>query len=363
MTDEILANTEAASAPQELQPISDQQVPPPAPGAPPKAAEAAPPKEKQESRSLREIIREASSKVDATNGPARNPDGTFAAVKPPAPIETQPKAPGQKASEAKPAPVAAATDAPARFSADAKAHWETAPEPVKAEVNRAIKELETGIEKYRSDATAYEPLRKYDQLAKQHNTDVPAALERYMAFERALFSPDVNHKMAAIKEVAALAQVDLAQVFGGQPPKEGAQQPQAPTQPDPALNQVQQQLTELKSQIAQRDLETVQTQLATWAKDKPHVEQLADQIAVHVNNGMDLDAAYDKALSDARELATKMFGASPASAPVPKPALPAQNSKGHLSVTGTPGASSYQANPNAKRSVRESIQNAMARVG
>jgi hypothetical protein len=47
---------------------------------------------------------------------------------------------------------------PARFSADAKAAWATAPEAVRAETHRALKELSDGLSQYQQ---VFEPLKPF----------------------------------------------------------------------------------------------------------------------------------------------------------------------------------------------------------
>jgi hypothetical protein len=78
-----------------------------------------------------------------SDGPARSEDGKFAAKTADGEKTETVQQPAAKVEAGKPATPAA--DAPARFSTDAKAAWATAPEPVKAEVHRAIREMEAGI--------------------------------------------------------------------------------------------------------------------------------------------------------------------------------------------------------------------------
>lgn len=77
-------------------------------------------------------------------------------------------------------------EAPARFSPDAKAAWQSAPEPVKAEVTRAIRELEDGYQKHRADAEAFNSIRDFDDLAKRNGTTIREAMTNYTNFEQAL---------------------------------------------------------------------------------------------------------------------------------------------------------------------------------
>jgi len=72
------------------------------------------------------------------------------------------------------------SDAPERFSPEAKEAWKEAPEAVRAEVHRAVNELQQGLEKYKGDATEWQALSEFDQLAKQHNTTVKDALTNYV---------------------------------------------------------------------------------------------------------------------------------------------------------------------------------------
>ena len=132
----------------------------------------------------RDALRAAREKVEAqeaekargadkgTDKPAAGPDrgegGRFAAkdtkpaggeAKPAAGDDGKPAAAAAPANPAAqdppPAPVKRTVTAPERFSNDAKAVWDTAPEPVKAEVDRMHREMTAGIEKHRAKAENY----------------------------------------------------------------------------------------------------------------------------------------------------------------------------------------------------------------
>lgn len=148
----------------------------------------------------------------------RAPDGKFAAKEQPAEppkVEAKPDSPHR--------------EAPARFSPDAKTAWETAPEPVKAEVHRAIKELEQGHQKYKADAEAWSDLREFDQIAKQHGTTVKQALQGYISLEQQLKNDPLGGLEAIVSRIGLkapdgrpLTLHDIAAHVVGQAPDEAS---------------------------------------------------------------------------------------------------------------------------------------------
>ena len=125
----------------------------------------------------------------------RGPDGKFLSAEP----AKAAKPAGDKPAEGKPEIKLNGhfSDPPTRFSPEAKAAWKEAPEPVRAEVHRAFREMEQGVAKIRDDATAYADLRDYDALAKQHGTTIRATMYQYLRLSQTLQSRD---PMPAIQE-------------------------------------------------------------------------------------------------------------------------------------------------------------------
>lgn len=260
---------------------------------------------------------------------------------------------------------AAHSTAPQRFSEDAKAAWETSPEPVKAEVHRAIRELEEGHKKYREAAEAYEPLREYDKLTKQHGTTVKEAMDRYTGMERLLTSNDPQEKANAIAEVLRYAGVtpqQYAAFITGMKPDE------VQSQNDATINTLRRQVEQLQQQIGgvtttiKEQKETaLLNSVSKFAEDKPRFNELSGTIAKLISTGMADDVA------EAYEMADRL---NPGSAPVrqerqPVTTDPAAHTRGEKSITGAPSAGSNPdlTKPKTNPSIKEAIRAARAQVG
>lgn len=260
---------------------------------------------------------------------------------------------------------AAHSTAPQRFSDDAKAAWETSPEPVKAEVHRAIRELEDGYKKHREAAEAYEPVREYDLLAKKHGTTIKDALDRYTNMERLLASEDLQAKVTAIGEVLRYAGVTpqqyAAYVTGMKPDEVQAQSDATINALRRQVEQLQQQIGGVTTTLKEQKETAVLGSVAKFAEGKDRFNELAPVIAKLINTGMadDLDQAY--------EMADRLNpGAAPARQEQ-KPAIdPAAQTRGEKSITGAPSAGS---NPGVTKTavknptIREAIRAAKAQVG
>lgn len=343
----------------------------------PQAAPEAKVEEKKPEPTPREALRRAAEKVEAgdkaepkaekpapvkSEAPARAPDGKFAGKEPAEkPAERQ-----QQTQEAKPATVPAektaqpASDAPARFSADAKAAWGTAPEPVKAEVHRAIREMEAGIEKHRASSEAFEPIRRFHEQAIQSGTTLEAALTRFTSWEAAVKQDPIN-ALAHMANNIGLSPQQLAQALGQR--FGGAEQAQA----DPAIALLRNELAQIRNEvqgvtkgITSRDLEA---QVSQFAADKPRFDELAEDIAKLLQTG------YAKNLQEAYEYAERLKPAPVAPDPEPTPAkaaepdLTAQTLKGSKSLAGAPSTGSNPAAKPASTTVKEALKRAFAAAG
>lgn len=301
----------------------------------------------------------------------RNPDGTFAAKDPTAaPTEpTKTEAPDKAVIEP-PTTDTATGEAPARFSPDAKAVWATAPEAIRAETLRMERELNAGLEKYRADATAFEPIREYDAMAKQYGTDLKSALDRYVAFDKSINA----NPLQGILEICAdkgLNPREIAAAIMGQelPPAE-----QQTAQSQRVINELQAKIDRLE-----RGVTTIQTGSLTQAitsfvdslpeADKPLFEELGENIAALIKKGHDLPSAFAQAKEAERTRVQRLassfgFTAQPAVPAVPPaPDLTAQTQKGQLSVTGAPSSGSNPSNRKPPSSPRDALDRAFDTVG
>lgn len=395
MTDAPNGAAEAApapdSAPTNLVPINE------APATPPNPLESSGPEKPQEpaesakpSASVKDALAKAEAKLKEANEKAKAPEAKpepkekVEPTKAEAPKEDAkaadrprtedgkfaPKQPaeGQQQPEAKPAQPSETRfhEAPKRFSDDAKQAWAQAPEPVRAEIHRAVKELEEGIGRYRE---VVEPLKPYIQLAQQHNTTVDRALEQYVTLERKLMSPNPSDKMAALDHVFQYAGINprewAAQLLNQTPD-------QVATQQDAVIRELRQEIATLKQHVGgvtqtiqqQREAATLQ-EVNAFAEAHPRFDELAADIVLLMDTGR------AQTLSEAYQLAERLNPA-PAKAPqtaepaplIPEPAPAADaQTKGAKSITGAPSSGSSPApkRPPSK-SIRESLERAVARA-
>lgn len=302
---------------------------------------------------------------------ARNPDGTFAAKDPAAATAGAAKADIPDAATVEtPKADTLPGEAPARFSPDAKAVWATAPEALRAETLRMERELTAGVEKYRQDATAFEPLRQFDQLAKQNGTDLPSAMERYVAFEMGLNADPVAGFISICADKGLNPREIAAKVMGQElPPAE-----QQSAQTVQHIRQLEAKIAQLEQGYQGIQSDTVGGKIASFVNslpeaDKPLFEELGTNIAALIKQGHDLPSAFATAKEAERtrvqRLATSFgFTAQPAAPAVPPaPDLTAQTLKGQLSVTGAPSSGSNPSNRKPPSSPRDALDRAFDTVG
>ena len=314
---------------------------------------------------------EAKPDKESTDDRERNPDGTFKAKEDVQKTE-EPPAEDVKAEEKK-EDVSHFAEPPSRFSADAKTAWKDAPEPVRAEIHRAVKELEAGIDKYREQVSEFEPLQEYNRMASQHGTTIKEALDRYTNLEKMLAG---ENPMAAIKDVMFYANVS-PQDFAAEILREsGAHRDMTPEQmaqlqnagqQDSIIRDLRNEIAALKQEITgvsttvqdQRTAE-VEKQVAAFAADKPRFEELSSDIKFFLESGRTND------LAEAYSLAERLNPAPAAaseSAPAEPPPPDAQPKKGALSVTGAPSSGSNPANRKPPSSAEEAVNRSFAALG
>lgn len=303
-----------------------------------------------------EAMEKANAGEEQPSGRERNPDGTFKAADKPvdAPVVAKP---GDEA----PKPVAAAHDAPTRFSADAKAAWATVPDAVKAETNRAFKELETGIANYQRD---FEPYKEFDRQLKANGQTFKEVFDHYTGIEQ-LLERDLIKGLDQISRNSGYSLRQIAEHIMGQP----ADQQQR--QNDGYVNELKAEIADLKKQIGgvtttmrtQQEESLLKTIDEFAAKPEySRFDELSNDIVFFLNSGKTKD------LTEAYQLAERLNPAPQVQAPViAAPAAtqtaPSQTRKGLLSPSGAPTTGS---NPTARTppaSAREAIDRAFAVTG
>ena len=277
----------------------------------------------------------------------RAPDGKFAPKTDGAPDATQKPLDGQQSQPA-------ATDAapPARLSKAAQEAWQQTPDVVRTEIARMERELVQGIDKYK---TAFEPIKRFDDMAKAGGTTLDKALDAYVNMEKLLREDPLKGVLAVCQNIG-LDPRAMAQALIGDP--------SAPvTGPTPEVAALKNELAQLKAEMSgvttqfkQRD---VLSTLQQFAADKPDFDALAEPISHMLQTGFakDLQAAYDMARRLHPELAH-------AAAPEEK-APPAHTRKAALSITGTPptAGSNPAARKNGVETARETLMQTFAQAG
>lgn len=341
----------------------------------------------QEKPSLDAALDKALAKVEAKRAEVKEPK---VEAKPEAKVEpkeakAEPKVEAKPEVKAEPRgetkteapetrPDAPYREPPSRFSPDAKTAWETAPDPVKAEVHRAIKELEQGHQKYKADAEAYSEVREYAELAKKHGTTVKQALDNYIGIERKLQQDPV----AGLEQIVAnlnlkapdgrpLSLHDVAaHILNQSPDEQASRQSSTIQQLNAKIAQLEQMVGGVTQSIQQQQATATNAEVAAFAKDHPRFEELSEDIAFFLQSDkVPAHLTPRERLSEAYKLAERLNPASVASAPATAVTPPAPlNPAGQKSITGSPATGS---NPAPRKgpapSLDDAIERAFARTG
>jgi hypothetical protein len=207
-------------------------------------------------------------------------------------VEATPNDEAKAETDPKPEPKASAyRDPPNGFDDAAKKDWETTPESVRGAMNRRFQEMEQGIHKHQQTAKEYEPIRKYAEMAKQHGTDLPTALQRYTSMEQALRTNPIQGLQAVVANLnltksdgSPVTLRDVAANIMGQTPDQAASRQEA------TISQLTNQVNELKQQLGglsqhheqqqeQQKVTAAQTEWDTFQAEHPRAKELEGAIA------------------------------------------------------------------------------------
>lgn len=252
---------------------------------------------------------------------------------------------------------------PARFSQEAKAAWDYAPPAIKAEIHRAVREMEAGIEKHREAAQQWESLRDYDALAQDYGTDIRGALDRYIAADMML-NQDLIGGLEQVVSHYGYSLYDIAaHVMGEQPDASRAQAEAQNRALRQELSQLRDQLGGVTQAMAQQQHYETQNAVLGFASAHPGFNQLADEIAFFIESGRasSLDEAYD--LAERLQGGSSVHSARGGRRSALHQGLSAQTRKGALSVTGAPSSGSNPYNRKPPSSAREALDRAFANSG
>jgi hypothetical protein len=301
------------------------------------------------------------AKADAKAERARDESGKFAPKPVDAPAKPVDAKPIEVAPVEAPKPETPAVAAPARFTAEAKAAFEAAPAPLKAEIARLETELTKGIAEYKD---RFEPIKRFDDMARSGGTTLDKALESYVGIENLLRTDPVKG-FQAICQNAGIDPRAIGQALAGMQSQGGSL---------PEVAALKAQIADLQSQIggvsqnfAQRE---IMTDVQKFAADNPRLDELSGPIKEMLESGFAKGATPLARLQDAYDKAVKLNPApvvadpaiEPAPVAAPQTPAPAQTRKASLSLTGSPSGS----NPGTRTpagSTREALARSFSQVG
>ena len=311
-----------------------------------------------------------SDEPEMQSGRARDQSGRFAKGEGKSEVTAKPSEVSAKSGEvaAKSGEVASQTseqpinpdEPPARLSAEAKAQWGALPPAVKADVHRTIREMQGGIEKYRTEATRWQTdVAPYETLAQQYGMDIKGVLADYEGMARMMATNPVQVFDTLAKRHGFTLQDVAANVLGqdlDDYAKETSQE----------IARLQQENMELRRQTqtyTQRQQQEVQSFITDFAVKNPRYGELEPQIAGILRSGLVTATEPRMRLQEAYEIADRLKPA-PRTAPAPQtPAIADQTRKGQLSITGAPGSGSNPANRKTPASAREALDRAFDQYG
>lgn len=264
---------------------------------------------REKSRDLRSIVKDAIKATDpaaktvatagkdagASNKPRDPANGKFAPaaeIKPEdrgheASPRDKESSEAQKPSETVPAaaPQApAAVAAPAALSKEVKAIWDTLPEQVKAEFVKRETDTAKGVEKlkqqYKPIEDAVAPFR--GQLQQLGKTDAEG-VDQLFKWHAALSGPN---KVQAFRALAQAHQINLT-TLAPQAPAVASDPQTDPTQAlRPLIDPLSQKVSMLETELQRRDRERVQSDIANFSKDKPHIDRVRQAMGHLINAGL-----------------------------------------------------------------------------
>jgi len=288
----------------------------------------------------------------------------------------------QKAED-KPQPVSDTKfkEPPQRFAQPAKAEWEKVPEPVKAEIDRSLRELQQGMDKYKGEAEKWTPFHDYEKRSQEvYGQPLQKTLENYIQLDEML----VSDPMAAMERLASglTYEADDGNQYYHTLKTFAEQVLNSPQESfDTENNELKRELASMKRQMAeiqngftqrqqaevQQRTQSVEQQIGKFAAEQPRFDELFDHVEMFLSSPKfqkSGDPVTD--LRKAYEMAERLNPAPSLSPPAPD--LPARNTAaqtriGTASVTGAPSSGSNPAKKPAPTSTRDALKAAFAAKG
>jgi len=326
-------------------------------------------------------------KVEAEPKPEkpRDPTGKFAANEKPAETEAKGKEGEDSAQVAKEPEAGTGQDKtaqdrpsegkrypepPARFQPDSKEQWRNVPRSVQRDVEVMTREHDT----YRQSHERYEPVRQYDEIARQNGRTLQDSLAKVVEIEDALAKNPIAGLDRVLQEVGPrkpngqpYSLFEVAQHIVSQGPQ-AYQQMSSQAQQEMSQTRVQ-QLEQENAQLkqAQQGQALASQIIAPFAQTHPRYFELEDDIALFLQSGrIDPSLSPAEKLAAAYDMAERLNPPSHVSAvtdPDPDPESRAvTNLSGTKSIKSAPGAVSEELEPDSGGSIRDILESEAKRM-
>lgn len=272
------------------------------------------------------------------------------------------------------------SDPPARFLPEARTKWANVPNEVKAEVHRVAQEYEAELSQAREARERYEPIRRFDDMARANGGDLQQTLDRVVQIESAMARNPIAALDMILRDAgprkpdgSPMSLAEVAHFVAQQSPQQmqaimAQGQPAAAQQrqPDPEVAALRQELQQVQSQMASATLTPMVQQ---FADAHPDYHTLEPQIAEVLKSGV-VERLFGAGLSPLQRLseAYRIAGGSPSQSdardhPVPPPASPAPLDAGAKSVRGAPNGGDDTVFERPAKSTRDLLREEMRKLG
>lgn len=301
-----------------------------------------------------EKVEAKDEKADEKTAKPRAEDGKFAKAETKDERAAAEKpAVGQDGTDRRPSEGRQHQEPPARFLPEAREKWANVPREVKAEFHRVAQEYETEITRHREASERYEPLKRYDDIARSNGRELNQSLERIVHIEETLARSPVAGLEMILREAgprkadgSPISLREVAEFVMQQDPQAYQQMTQAaqtprPAQADPRDAQLHALQTEVQMMRAEQTLVPV---VQSFMQQHPDAEVMTPQITAILKSGV-IEEMYGTGLSLEQRLAEayRMAGGR---------ALPSDPAPGNPQANSDPAAARL-VNPDAgKKSVR-----------
>lgn len=306
----------------------------------------------------------------ATDGRARNPDGTFA----PKPAEAAAPKVDTPAPVAEPA--APAHKMPTSFRREVQAEWDKASPALREEVIRRETAFSQGISQYKALADRAKPIddaiAPYRQIMQQHGMNEAESVKRLLDTQYALTMGQPQQKQEIINNLIAEYKLPVRLAVQG---ADGNWQlvEAAQPRPQPAPQQAQPQNIDalLEQKLTQREItnqlrEFVNAKDASGSPQYPHYERVKDDMALILESGRaaDLPGAYKLALRlhddiwQEQQQATAQADAAKKAAEKAAAAQRARSNAVSIRTSTPSGAATANGDKNLRDQIRDNLREA-----